>query len=93
MTSNTPSILQSQPELVDPLTITISYLANPGPFRSCCLMTTKVWDQAVYLEGELPCASVTSSATRSSCLAATDELGEEGEGPAATLLGGSDASD
>ena len=44
------------PQLRDPLTIAISFMRKPTRFRACCQFTLGVWDQAVYLEGELPCA-------------------------------------
>ena len=31
-------------------------MRNPNSFRACCHSTVDVWEQAVYLEGELPCA-------------------------------------
>jgi hypothetical protein len=40
------------------MTKAISFMANPGPFRGCCRDTAACWDQAIYLEGELPCPSV-----------------------------------
>ena len=44
------------PQLRDPLTIALGFMKNPAMFRVCCHFTRNVWDQAVYLEGELPCA-------------------------------------
>ena len=50
-----------KPELRDPLTIAISFLANPAPFRGACCFTVECWDQAVFLEGELSCCLATTS--------------------------------
>ena len=44
------------PQLCDALTIALSYMYDPSRFRVCCHFTLGVWEQAVYLEGELPCA-------------------------------------
>jgi hypothetical protein len=44
-------------QLRDPMTTAIGFMLNPGPFRGCCRQTVACWDQAVYLEGELPCPS------------------------------------
>ena len=48
------------PQLLDPFTIAISFMPNPGYFRVACQFTLKCFNQAVYLEGELPVAYVTS---------------------------------
>ena len=45
-------------ELRDPLTIAISFMPNPGPFRACNRLTVNIWDHAIYLEGFLPCGYV-----------------------------------
>ena len=44
------------PQLCDALTIAVGYMYDPAPFRGCCQFTLGVWEQAVDLEGELPCA-------------------------------------
>ena len=59
-TSPSGSLLCS-PELRDPLTIAISFMPNPAPFRGCSHFTLGVWDQALYLEGALPCATGVSA--------------------------------
>jgi hypothetical protein len=51
-----PHICDAQ--LCDTMTTAISFMVNPGPFRGCCRDTAACWDQATYLEGELPCPSV-----------------------------------
>jgi hypothetical protein len=56
LTTTGPHICDAQ--LRDPMTTAISFMVNPGPFRGCCRDTVACWEQAIYLEGELPCLSV-----------------------------------
>ena len=53
--TNRPSVL-CNPQLSDPLTTALGFMTSPNSFRGCCHFTLGVWEQAVYLEGELPCA-------------------------------------
>ena len=57
------------PELRDPLTLAISFMVNPGPFRQCSSFTVLCFNHAVYLDrADLPCAYVSYKAAELSSL-------------------------